>query len=82
MARYSQDSYGQDRYGSTYQPFSASVAATVVATYVRVQSSGALAASATVVIALAREKWEPIAEGEAVWTPIVNDSVTWTEIAA
>ena len=82
MARYSQDSYGQDRYGSTYLPFSATVTATVGATCVRVRSSGALAASATVVVAVAREKWELIAEGETVWTPIVNDSVTWTEIAA
>ena len=82
MARYSQDSYGQDRYGSTYLPFSATVAATVTPTCVRVRNSGACVASATVVIAVAREKWEPIAEGETVWTPIVNDSVTWTEIAA
>ena len=82
MARYSQDSYGQDRYGSTYLPFSATVAATVTATCLRVRSSGALAASATVVIAVAREKWELMAEGEETWTPIVNDSVTWTQIAA
>ena len=82
MARYSQDSYGQDRYGSTYLPFSATVATTVTAACLRVRSSGACVASATVVIAVGREKWELIAEGETVWTPIVNDSVTWTEIAA
>ena len=82
MARYSQDLYGQDRYGSTYLPFSATVAATVTPTCVRVRNSGACVASATVVIAVGREKWELIAEGETVWTPIVNDSVTWTEIAA
>jgi len=50
MARYSQDSYGQDRYGSTYVPFSTAVVATVVASCERVRNSGALAAGATVVV--------------------------------
>ena len=50
MARYSQDLYGQDRYGSTYQEFQASVAATIVASCERVRTSGALSASATVVV--------------------------------
>ena len=50
MARYSQDSYGQDRYGSTYVPFSTSVVATIAAVGVRVRTSGALAAAATVVV--------------------------------
>ena len=50
MARYSQDSYGQDRYGSTYVPFSATVAATITASAQNVRTSGALAAGATVVV--------------------------------
>jgi len=53
MARYSQDLYGQDRYGSTYVPFSATVAATVTASGVRIQNSGAVSASATVVASVA-----------------------------
>jgi len=53
MARYSQDLYGQDRYGSTYVPFSATVAATVTASGVRIQNSGALSSSATVVASVA-----------------------------